>query len=124
MSWVGWCLSSRRPTGLGLDVGMGWVPGLDSEEEWRPLFRFTAGAFFFGSGGAVLGRDYQANGFRLNLEAGLLRGIPLTSGFFRWGFVGGVQAIGLVHVEPCGAGDDCSDARIGPSLRAEAMLVF
>lgn len=111
------------PSGAGVNIGVAWLPGLD-HEGWRPLIRFATGLFHFASGGEGLGPDYDAYGFRLAFEVGLTRGFRRSNGFFRWGIVAGAQAAGLLHVAPCGPDEDCTDVLLGPSLRAEAILLF
>lgn len=113
------------PSGAGIDLGAAWAPGL-GEEGWRPQVRFAMGAFYFGAGGeTATGDDYSATGFRMALEIGLFDGARMPSGaLFRWGVVAGGQATALVHVEPCGPDDDCSEAMLGPSVRAEAQILF
>lgn len=106
------------PAGLGLDVGGGWSSALDGG--WGPIVRASLGGIVFGSGGEVSGPDYTAYGFRLALEAGVLH----ARGAFTWQILAGVQTTGLPHVEPCNPGDDCSDAGIGPTIRAEAGWLF
>jgi hypothetical protein len=111
------------PAGAGLDVAVTWAPGLGATG-WRPIARASVGGFVFASGGEGLGRDYTGAGFRLAAELGLLRGARRGTVMVRYGVVAGVQAIGLPDVSPCGPGDDCSDALIGPSLRLETMMMF
>jgi len=111
------------PAGAGLDVGVTWAPGLGADG-WRPIVRASAGGFVFASGGESFGRDYTGAGFRLAAEVGVLRGARRGAVMLRYGVVAGVQAIGLPSVSPCGPGDDCSDALIGPSLRLETMMLF
>lgn len=111
------------PTGLGLDLSAGWAPWLGGGGV-TPLLRGSAGGFLFHSGGELPGPDYQAYGFRLALEAGFLAPIRGVRGRFFWGATIGANAVGLPSVGPCSAGDDCSDALLGPSLRGEALWLF
>ena len=106
------------PTGVGLDIGAGWSSALDGG--YGAIFRLSAGGLLLASGGDALGPDYTAYGFRLSAEAGVLH----ASGAFTWQILLGLHATGLPHVEPCNPGDDCSDASIGPTLRAEAGWMF
>jgi hypothetical protein len=111
--------------GVGVELGIAWAPGL-GQGHWAPLIRASGGLFAFGSGGEALGPDYDAAGFRLGLEVGafLWPVVEGDHGVVGWGIVAGVQATGLTHVGPCAAGDDCSDALIGPSLRVEGTFLF
>lgn len=111
------------PTGYGVDLGVAWVPRLTGGG-WGPIVRFTGGGLLFASGGEVLGKDYQASGFRLALDAGVVRSERIEQSIFVWGVIAGGHATGMMGIEPCKAGDDCNDAFLGPSLRAEAALLF
>jgi hypothetical protein len=111
------------PAGYGFDVGVAWAPRL-TRGGWGPLVRFTGGGLLFASGGEVSGPDYEAHGFRFALDAGIVHSERVQQSIFVWGIVAGAHATGMMNIEPCGPGDDCSDAFLGPSLRAEAALLF
>lgn len=111
------------PTGLAAEVAVSYLP-LTSASPIKPLFRFSSGAFVFGSGGEVAGPDYQAYGFRMALEGGFVHLTKVPGGLAGLGLTAGAQAIGLPDVRPCGARADCSDVLFGASLRFETLLVF
>lgn len=111
------------PTGLSAEIVATYLP-LAGNAPVRPLVRFSSGGYLFSSGGEALGPDYQAYGFRAALEGGFMRLYPVPGGRAGVGMVGGVQAVGLPGVHPCGPRDDCSDLLIGASLRLETLLLF